>query len=198
MTPQRPHQNTYSRRSSGPPNRAAVSSSCLAPDTTSRRPSRLLPRSAFGLALLLGLGACSFFEARSQVRGNLVDQDVLKELVPGTSTRADATALLGSPTSKAAFDDNTWIYIGEVTQKQIARTQEVLNQQVIVLTFNDGGVLQKVRRLNQDDSLPVDVASGATPSPGSEASVLQQLFGSIGRYNPLGSKLNDTQNSNTR
>jgi len=167
-------------------------------DIAPRGPSRLPLRPVVALALLLTLGACSFFEAKSQVRGNLVDQDVLKELVPGTSTRADATALLGSPTSKATFDDNTWIYIGEVTQKQIARTQEVLNQQVIVLTFNDAGVLQRVRHLNQDDSLPVDVASGATPSPGSEASIMQQLFGSVGRFNPLGSKLNDTQNSNTR
>ncbi len=158
-----------------------------------RRPGRLLL-----LALLIPLGACNFFEAKSQVRGNLVDQDVLKELVPGTSTRADATALLGSPTSKATFDDNTWLYIGEVTQKQIARTQEVVNQQVIVLTFSDTGVLQKIRRLNQDDSLPVTVASGATPSPGSEASLLQQLFGSIGRYNPLGATMNDSQNTNTR
>jgi len=55
-----------------------------------------------------------------------------------------------------------------------------------VLSFNDQGVLQKVQTLDQDDSLPVDVVSGATPSPGSETSFMQQLFGNVGRFSPGG------------
>ncbi len=135
------------------------------------------------LAGLLLLAGCSFFQAQSQIRGNKVDPDALKELTPGTSSRADATALLGSPTAKATFDDNTWIYINETTRPRIGRTPGVLNQQVVVLTFNDQGVLQNVKRLNQDDSLPVNVVSRATPSPGSEASIMQQLLGNVGRFN---------------
>ncbi|GAN77095.1 lipoprotein SmpA/OmlA [Acidisphaera rubrifaciens HS-AP3] len=156
---------------------------CPARPTSGRRPR------AAALLLLVALGGCSFFEARPQVRGNLVDTDTLKELVPGTSTRADATALLGSPTAKATFDDNTWVYIGEVTQPQVGRTQDVVSQEVVLLSFNNAGVLEHVRTLNQDNSYPVEMASGATPSPGSEASLLQQLFGSIGKYNPLGGAL---------
>ena len=52
------------------------------------------------LACLL-VGGCSIFQAQSQLRGNHVDADQLKELVPGTSTRADVTALIGSPTARA-------------------------------------------------------------------------------------------------
>src|SRR3984957_4251919 len=138
------------------------------------------------LMLLLGcmlVGGCSVFEAQSQLRGNHVDADQLKELVPGTSTRADVTALIGSPTARATFDDNTWLYITEVTRPRIARVQGVLSQNVVVLTFNDQGVLQGVKKLNQEDSLPVSVVARATPSPGTEASFLQQLFGNIGRFN---------------
>ena len=39
------------------------------------------------------------------VRGNKVDAEHLKELVPGTSTKADVTALIGSPTARDSFDD---------------------------------------------------------------------------------------------
>src|SRR5262252_5348574 len=99
------------------------------------------------LAGMLLLGGCSFFEAQPQLRGNRVDADQLKELVPGTSTRADVTALIGSPTARATFDDNTWLYVSEVTQPQIARTQGVLSQHVVVLSFNDQGVLQDVKKL---------------------------------------------------
>ena len=136
--------------------------------------------------LLVGcllVGGCSFFQAQSQLRGNRVDADQLKELVPGTSTRTDVTALIGSPTARATFDDNTWIYISEVTRPRIARVQGVLSQDIVVLSFNEQGVLQDVKRLNQDDALPVTVAARTTPSPGTEASFLQQLFGNIGRFN---------------
>jgi outer membrane protein assembly factor BamE (lipoprotein component of BamABCDE complex) len=137
------------------------------------------------VVLLAGLllGGCSVFQAESTLRGNRVDADQLKELVPGTSTRADVTALIGSPTARATFDDNTWLYVSEVTRPRVARTPGVLNQHVVVLSFNDQGVLQDVKRLNEDDSVPVTVVARTTPSPGTEASFLQQLFGNIGRFN---------------
>ena len=132
------------------------------------------------------LSGCTWLGPTPQLRGNRVDAEQLKELVPGTSTRADVTALIGSPTARATFDDNTWLYVSEVTQPQIARTQGVLSQNVVVLSFNDQGVLQDIKRLNQDDSVPISVVARTTPSPGTEASFLQQLFGNIGRFNALG------------
>jgi len=110
----------------------------------------------------------------------------LKELTPGTSTKADVTALIGSPTEKTIFDDNTWLYITEVTRPRIGRTLGVLDQQVVVLTFDDRGVLTGEKRLVQDDAVPVSVASRTTPSPGTEASFMQQLLGNIGKFTPAG------------
>ena len=56
----------------------------------------------------------------------------------------------------------------------------------MVLKFNNQGVLQDIQHLNEDDSLPVAVVSRETPSPGSESSIMQQLFGNIGRFSPGG------------
>jgi outer membrane protein assembly factor BamE (lipoprotein component of BamABCDE complex) len=135
-------------------------------------------------ALALPLGACSFFEFPPQTRGNMVDADQLKELVVGTSTKSDAQSLLGSPTTRATFDDNTWIYIGEVTRPVIARTQAVDKQDVTVLTFDQGGVLRNVRRLDRKNALPVQTVDRTTPSPGTEASFLQMLLGNVGKFSP--------------
>ena len=115
-----------------------------------------------------------------------MDGDQLKELTPGTSTRADVTALLGSPTARATFDDNTWIYIGLRTRPRIGATQAVVSQDVVVLTFNDQGVLQSIGRRDKANAMPVTVIARTTPSPGTEASFLQQLFGNIGRFNASG------------
>jgi outer membrane protein assembly factor BamE (lipoprotein component of BamABCDE complex) len=145
--------------------------------------SRLAPP----LLLLALLGGCSmpaFLSYPPQQRGNLVDATALKQLVPGTSTRSDVTALMGSPTTKATFDDNTWLYIAEVTRPVIAGTQAVLDQEVVALTFDDKGVLRNVATKTADDGMPVSMASGATPSPGSEATFMQQLLGNVGRFNP--------------
>lgn len=143
-------------------------------------------RTALPLLLALLLTACSVVESPRQLRGNRVDSDQLKELVPGTSTRADATSLLGSPTAKATFDDNTWIYIGETTRTRVARTPGILQQDVVVLSFDAGGVLRGVKKLNQDDGMDVAVVSRATPSPGSEASFMQQLLGNVGKFSTGG------------
>lgn len=145
-----------------------------------------LPRVTLAAAIVLLLSACSWLEPPPQVRGNKVDPEQLKELTPGTSSRADVTALLGSPTIRAAFDDNTWIYISEMTQPQIGATQSVLDQHVVVLSFNESGVLQGIEQRGKDDALPVTVVERTTPSPGTEASFMQQLLGNIGRFNAGG------------
>jgi len=138
------------------------------------------------LLVLLVVSACSVVDAPKQLRGNRVDADQLKELVPGTSTRADVTSLLGSPSSRATFDDNTWFYISETTRTRVGRTPGVLAQDVTVLTFDPAGVLRGVKRLNQDDRRDVSIVSRATPSPGSEASFLQQLLGNVGKFSTGG------------
>jgi outer membrane protein assembly factor BamE (lipoprotein component of BamABCDE complex) len=138
------------------------------------------------LALCLSMTACSWILPPPQTRGNKVDPDQLKELVPGTSTKADVTSLIGSPTQKATFDENNWLYITETTRPRVGRTLGVLDQGVVVLTFDDRGILSGVKKYSEADAISVSVASRTTPSPGTEASFMQQLVGNIGRFNPTG------------
>jgi outer membrane protein assembly factor BamE (lipoprotein component of BamABCDE complex) len=137
------------------------------------------------IACLL-LSSCAWLMPPPQIRGNKVDTESLKELVPGTSTKADVSAVIGSPTARDTFDDNTWLYISELTQQRIGRTLGELEQNVVVLNFDDKGVLTTVHKLDQADALPVTVIARTTPSPGTEASFMQQLLGNIGRFNPAG------------
>jgi hypothetical protein len=68
----------------------------------------------------------------------------------------------------------------------IGSTQAVLSQEVIVLSFDDSGVLRGIKRMDKANSLPVDVVARATPTPGGSASFMQQLMGNVGRFNPSG------------
>jgi outer membrane protein assembly factor BamE (lipoprotein component of BamABCDE complex) len=142
-----------------------------------------LPRPALAALLTLALlPACSVVEAQKTVRGNRVDPDELKELVVGTSTRNDVQSLLGSPTAKGAFDDNTWIYIGQVTRPRIGRTPGVVSQDVVAVNFDQNGVLRGIKHLDKSASVPVAMVGRTTPSPGSEATFMQQLLGNVGKF----------------
>ena len=131
---------------------------------------------------MLLLAACSVIETPRTARGNKVDPEQLKDLVVGTSTKADVSSLLGSPTARATFNDNRWLYISELTRTRVGRTPGIVDQNVVVMNFDQGGVLRGVQKLGQDDSKDVTVVSRATPSPGSDASFMQQLLGNVGKF----------------
>jgi outer membrane protein assembly factor BamE (lipoprotein component of BamABCDE complex) len=138
------------------------------------------------LLVAVSLTSCSWLLPPPVQRGNKVDAEHLKELAPGTSTKADVTALIGSPTARATFDDNTWLYISEMTQQRPGRTLGEIAQNVVVVTFDDKGVMRDIGTKDMADSLPVSMVARTTPSPGTEASFMQQLLGNIGRFNPAG------------
>ncbi len=154
------------------------------------RPNVSRPVLTLALLLALGtLGGChsiSDMTFAPQTRGNKVDGELLAQLVPGTSTRTDVTSLIGSPTARASFDDNTWIYIGEVTKPVIGGIQMINDQEVVVLNFDGAGVLRNITRKGMADAQPVAVVARSTPSPGNDASLIQQLLGNVGRFSPGG------------
>ena len=149
----------------------------------------LLPVACLLFPVVLPLGGCSLLHIWDPLharRGALIDPDSLKQLVPGTSTRADAISLLGSPTARATFDDNSWLYITQITSTRIGSVPGVIRQEVLVLNFDPNGTLKSIRELNKSDAKQVAMAPGSTPSPGSEASFMQQLLGNVGKFTPAG------------
>lgn len=153
-------------------------------------------RGAATLAALLLLGGCSLmpdmppppgadmFNSPSQMRGLMIEEEDLRQITVGVSSRADVQALLGSPSQTGTFDDSEWFYIGSVTRQRPGRLLGIEDQQVIVVRFDARGTVREVRRLGQQDGRDVAAVSRTTPSPGTERTVLQQLFGNIGRVGP--------------
>ena len=156
---------------------------------------RHLRRPMLAALRLLGLSGCSVFDTVPQVRGNKVDPDLIGELVVGTSTRADAQALLGTPSARGTFDDEHWYYIGSINRPRVARTPTVESMQIVALSFDDGGVLREVRTLTEGDGKDVGMVARATPVPGNDQSIMQQLLGNVGRVGGLGSQRSNTGTS---
>jgi outer membrane protein assembly factor BamE (lipoprotein component of BamABCDE complex) len=139
------------------------------------------------MLLAASLGGCSLFEAPRDTRGARLDPELVKELVPGVQTRRDVLALLGTPTLTPAFDDLTWYYVGGITRQRVARFQALDEQEVVAITFTLEGTIERVEQLSLADAQSVRLVSRETPTPGTERSTLQQLFGNIGRFGTPGS-----------
>lgn len=142
------------------------------------------------LAPMLALSACSslpganIFETPVQMRGHAVDAEELRQLVPGTSSRADVQAVLGSPSATGTFDQETWYYISSVTRQRPGRQLAVEDQRVVVVTFDPRGTLREVRQVGPEAAQDVATVDRVTPAPGNERTLLQQLFGNLGRLAP--------------
>jgi outer membrane protein assembly factor BamE (lipoprotein component of BamABCDE complex) len=126
------------------------------------------------------------FTAPVTNRGHSVTDEQLRQVTMGVSTRADVQAALGSPSHASTFGDDEWYYISSVTRQRPAQTLALLNQQVTVVRFDNRGVVQEVRRVEPQEMRSVAMVSRETPTPGNERSLLQALFGNIGRFNPGG------------
>ncbi|WP_424811645.1 outer membrane protein assembly factor BamE [Roseococcus sp. YIM B11640] len=117
-------------------------------------------------------------------RGHAVTEEQLAQVTPGVSTRNDVQAALGSPSQSGTFTDDVWYYISGVTQLRPARALALRSQKVVVVKFDDRGTVQEVRELTDADMPRVDFVSRETPTPGNDRSILQALFGNIGRFGP--------------
>lgn len=151
-------------------------------DRHSRLRYQLLRPLALGatLAVLAGCGI------PVNDRGNLPKPDVLAQVKPGVTDKASVKSLLGSPSSVATFDGDTWYYISR-KEKQIAFLKpEVLDQEVYEIHFNDKGIVSSVTHRGLKDAQAMTPNPDTTPAQGREFTFLEQLIGNFGKFNAGG------------
>jgi len=132
------------------------------------------------LFFVYGLNACA---PTQNTRGNFLIAEDVQLLQAGLSTQNEVLNLLGSPTSKAVFDENIWYYVGLKTEKESFFDEKVTNRQVYKLEFGDNSVLQDIA-LVEGESLDIPLNERVTKTSGNQVTFIQQILGNIGKYNP--------------
>lgn len=134
-----------------------------------------------GAALMsAGLSACA---PRVDTRGSLPDPDRVLAVQPGIHTRDQVAEILGSPSSIGTFSDKTWYYMSRRTEQTAFFDPEVIDQQVLVVTFDDAGVVSDMKLYGYEDGRVIEPVDRTTPTSGRELTILQQIFGNLGRFN---------------
>jgi outer membrane protein assembly factor BamE (lipoprotein component of BamABCDE complex) len=133
-----------------------------------------------GLALLV-MTACT---PQVSNHGYWLDEAALAQVQPGRTSRDQVLQLLGSPSSQATFDGAVWYYVSQRTERMSFYQEEVVNQDVVAIAFDDLGTVSGIDRHGLDRAQEVSFVDRETPTSGTELSVLEQFIGNIGRFNP--------------
>ena len=141
--------------------------------------SRRLKTSLAAITLCVGLISCG---GRVNTHGDKLESDRLTEVVPGQHTRDDVAAILGSPSTTSAFGGEAWYYISNRTETLAFLAPEVTEQQVVVVTFNNEGIVTEIDTLGLDDRREIDIVDRETPTTGNDISILDEFIGNIGRF----------------
>lgn len=144
---------------------------------------RTYPRSCLTAVLALIAVAGAGCTENVATRGNMPAPELVDNLKVGVQTKDQVVQLLGSPSNIGTFSDNTWYYIGIKTEQTAFFKPSPVEQQVLQIKFDDGGVIKDVTRLGLDDAQQVAFNTNQTPTAGKELGFFEQLFGNVGRFN---------------
>ena len=140
---------------------------------------RLRHRNCIALVLLaLMMIACS---PTVNHRGRLPDDINTSEIKPKLHNKEDVLRLIGSPSTVAAFDPNTWYYFTNTTETISFFNPKTVEQKLISIKFDQNGIVQHIGEIDPSDTREVVYVERITPTSGQSASFLQQLFGNFGR-----------------
>lgn len=113
--------------------------------------------------------------------GYVIDESSPEDVEPGVATRSSVLADLGTPSTKSAFDDNTWIYMSTTRERFAYLNPKVSRRSIVAIRFGEEDVVEEVLTYDQEDGRVVSYASRETPTRGRELGLLEQLFGTVGQ-----------------
>jgi len=72
--------------------------------------------------------------------------------------------------------------MSERTERTAFFEPKLLERKIVAIVFDDEGVVEDVVTYTENDKKDVELVSRVTPTAGNELSLLQQLFGNVGRF----------------
>lgn len=136
--------------------------------------------------LLVALWALCGCNPIVDTRGNTTDAEDFKQIVIGQSRTEDVAALLGTPTTRSSFGDETWYYINLRRETIGLFAPEVADQTVTAIHFDAEHKVTEIETRTKADAKNVHVVEKITPTEGRHLTIMEQLLGNLGRFSAPG------------
>ena len=142
------------------------------------------------IVIFLFISNCSFNKAIKHHGVNLLEKKQEK-LFLKTTNKNDIIQILGSPSTKSAFDNDIWIYIErKTTTKKLFKLarEKVLVNNVLVLEIDNYGLLSKKEFYNMEKMNKLDFSKSKTDVKYSKRSFVYDFMHSMRQKinDPLG------------
>ena len=137
---------------------------------------KIVMRSLTALALgcALALAGCGFSETLQ--RGYILQEGTLEQ-IPIGATQEQVLIVLGTPSTVATVNGETFYYISQRTERSAAfLPHEVTNQRVIAVYFDKDRRVKRLANYTLKDGKIFDTVSQTTPTGGREFSYLGTVF----------------------
>lgn len=147
--------------------------------------NRIGPRAlALSAALLMAapIVACT---PRIDTQGYIPDDELIAQVQIGVDGPADVADILGTPPSSRLFSvDNTmiWYYVMRRTKTETFFDEEVLEQRVLAVEFDESRVVKGFQNYTLADGRQIEPVDRVTATRGKKLGLLEQLFGNLGRF----------------
>ncbi|MBF9032021.1 outer membrane protein assembly factor BamE [Rhodobacterales bacterium HKCCE3408] len=135
-------------------------------------------RTGLALVAALALAACS---ATFQNHGFVPEEEELEAILPGVDTRESLELSLGQPSAAGIIREDAWFYAAYRVRNFAYQAPEVIERDIVAITFDDDGVVRNVERFGLEDGQMVQLSRRTTDSGIGEVTVLTQILRNFGR-----------------
>jgi outer membrane protein assembly factor BamE (lipoprotein component of BamABCDE complex) len=145
-----------------------------------RRPHRSASLGA--ILSVIALTALVGCETIVHTRGNMPDAKLVAEIKPGRTNRADIEELLGTPSTRATFNKEIWLYIGSREETHVFKKPKLIERRILTIRFNNRGIVEETQNYDATNGRLVQIVKQKTPTRGRELTFIEQLIGNFGRF----------------
>jgi outer membrane protein assembly factor BamE (lipoprotein component of BamABCDE complex) len=133
-------------------------------------------------ALAVSLSGCIGYEGDFD-RGYQVDEQTVSDVKVGATTKPQALALLGTPSTTSTVGGDAWYYIGQKMHRTLAfMPVQMTDQHVLAVYFDKGGKVSRIANYGMQDGKVFDYVSRTTPTGGAEPDFLRNMMGGLFRF----------------
>ncbi|ALG90092.1 MAG: outer membrane protein assembly factor BamE [Confluentimicrobium sp.] len=127
--------------------------------------------------LALGLSACTPIYRN---HGYAPSETELGEVVVGIDTRDTVQDVIGPPSASGVIREDAWYYVASRWQTRGMYAPEVLNRELVAISFDDAGTVRNIERYGLEHGRVVALNRRVTDDNIKGVSFIGQLLGNIG------------------
>ena len=136
------------------------------------------------LALVLVMATLAACGGQYRNHGYMPLAEDVDALIVGVDTRDSIIEVMGVPTTGGVLTEEAMYYVrSRVHHKGYVKPNEI-QRDVLVLSFDKKQILRNVERFGIEKGKLIRLEHRVTEAPGGDRSILQQIIGSIGGFNP--------------